>query len=320
MPDLDSVRRLYPERPGTFGEARGRARLVLIEHIGRRSQRRARWSGRLALAGVGLAAAATAVAIALVGVGNEPRIDDAAAAVLRDAARQARAQEPLPPLGEGRVLYVKSVDAYLSTYPERGYALLEPHVREIWLGPNGGRLRTTTGRPHFPSRRDRQGWIAAGRPNLRAGTSATDEIPAQPASDLPANPDALFARLQEASEGHSRGTSTEMFTLVADAFRGAIVSPAQRAALYEVVARIPTVELVGPVKDSVGRSGVAVAIDDTTNGTRHRLVIDPKTGKLLEEQEAVHRENVYGYPEGTVIGKSTYHVTAMVGSIGTRPS
>ncbi len=320
MPDLDSVRNLYPERPRMSEEARGRARLVLVEHIDRPSRRGVQWSRRLTLVGVSLAAAATAVLIALVGIGNEPRIDAAAAAVLRDAARQARAQEPLPPLGRGRVLYVRSVDAYLSTYPERGYALLEPHVREIWLGPDGGRLRTSAGRPFFPSRRDRRGWIAAGRPNLPAGTSDTDEIPAQPASDLPAGPDALFARLEEASEGHSRGTSTQMFTLVADAFRGAIVSPAQRAALYEVVARIPGVELVGSVRDSVGRSGMAVAIDDASSGTTHRLVIDPKTGTMLEEQEVVRLGNVYGYPEGTVIGHSTYLVTAMVGSVGARPS
>jgi hypothetical protein len=293
MPDLESVRTLYPEASPTPTEVRRRARLVLVEHIGHRSQRRAWWSRRHALAGVGLAAAATAVAAALVGVGNEPRIDDAAAAALRDAARQVRAQEPLPPLGEGRVLYVKSVDAYLSTYPERGYALLEPHVRELWLGPDGGRLRMRTGRPHFPTRGDRRSWIAAGRPNLPAGTSDT-EIPPQPASDLPADPDALFARLEEASEGHSRGTSTQMFTLVADAFRGAIVSPAQRAALYEVVARIPGVELVGSVRDSVGRGGTAVAMDDDSSGTTHRLVIDQKTGTMLEEQEVVRRGNVYG--------------------------
>jgi hypothetical protein len=320
MPDLESVRSLYPEASPASAEVRRRARLVLVEHIGHRSRRRTWWSRKHALAGVGLAVAAAAVAVALVGVGNEPRVDDAAAAVLRDAARQARAQEPLPPLGEGRVLYVKSVDAYLSTYPERGYALLEPHVREIWLGPDGGRLRTSTGRPLLPSRRDRLGWVAAGRPKLRAGTSETDEIPPHPASDLPADPDALFARLEEASAGHSRGTSTEMFTLVADAFRGAIVSPAQRAALYEVVARIPGVELVGSVRDSVGRSGMAVAIDDNSGRTTHRLVIDPRTGTMLEEQEVVRRGNVHGYPEGTVIGHSTYVVTAMVRSVGARPS
>jgi hypothetical protein len=76
MPDLDSVRTLYPERPRTSDQARGRARLVLIEHIDRGSQRGAgaRWPRRLTLVGVSLAAAATAVLIALVGVGNEPRI------------------------------------------------------------------------------------------------------------------------------------------------------------------------------------------------------------------------------------------------------
>ncbi len=239
--------------------------------------------------------------------------------MLRDAAVQARAQAPLPPVGRGRVLYVKSVDAYMASWTERDFSVRVPHVREIWLGPDGGLLRTTSGKPEFLSERDRLNWIAAGRPNLREG-GGTVALEKQPPSDLPADPDALFARLEDEARGHSKGTYVEMFTLLGDAFRETNLNPAQRAALYEVAARLPGVELVGRVRDSVSRSGVAVAMDEKNDGIRHTLVIEPETGTLLAEEQATLAKNVFRYPARTVIGRSTYLDTRMVGAVGARPS
>jgi hypothetical protein len=55
---------------------------------------------------------------------------------------------PCPPLvipGHGQVLYTKLINAYTDTVVPVGgakaaYTALVPHVREAWLGPNGGRL------------------------------------------------------------------------------------------------------------------------------------------------------------------------------------
>ncbi|MFD7560913.1 CU044_5270 family protein [Streptomyces sp. NPDC059835] len=58
------------------------------------------------------------------------------------------------------------------------------------------------------------------------------------------------------------------------------LEPRQRAAVYEVLADMPGLRLVGPVKDSTGRSGTAVEAD--THNMRIRLVIDPEEGGLLE--------------------------------------
>jgi hypothetical protein len=312
MPALDKIRELYPDPPPTLPETRARARLALVARVERRRR-------RVALPAAGLAVAAVAAALALVGVGNEASVDARAAAVLRDAAAKVKAQPPIPPVARGRVLYVKSVDAYLSTWADAGnFTVLVPHVRELWQGPDGGLLETRTGNPKFLSERDRQGWIAAGRPDLREGVRKLPIGPHEP-SGLPTNPDALFERLENEARGHSEGTYRQMFTRLGDYLRETNVTPAQRAALYEVAAQIPGVELVGPVLDPIGRQGVAVAMAQRSDGVRHTLVIDPKTGTLLAEESVTLEDNFYGYPADTVVGHSTYVVTAMVGRVGARP-
>ena len=77
-----------------------------------------------------------------------------------------------------------------------------------------------------------------------------------------------------------------MFVFVGDSLRETNASPEQRAALYAVAARIPGVDLVGPVTDSAGRRGIAVAKDDNVNHIRSTLVFDPRTSVLLAEEES----------------------------------
>ncbi|HEV3478677.1 MAG TPA: CU044_5270 family protein [Gaiellaceae bacterium] len=314
MPALEKIRELYPDPPPPSPEERARARLALVA----RMERPRRLSRRALLPAAGLAAAAAAAVIALVGVGDEAATDARAAAVLHDAAAKTKAQK-IP--GSGSVLYVKSVDAYLSTWADRGnFSVLVPHVREIWQGPEGGLLDTSTGEAKFLSERDRRRWIAAGRPNLREGGAGRIALGPQQPSDLPTDVDALFARLENEARGHSEGTHRQMFTRLGDYLRETNISPAQRAALDEVAARIPGVELVGPLRDSVGRRGVAVAMDHPSDGLRHTLVVDPKTGTLLAEQRVTLEENLHGYPAGTVVGHSTYLDTRMVRAPGVRPA
>jgi hypothetical protein len=312
MPALERIRELYPEPLSPTPDSRARARRLLVARLEHRPPRRL--SRRAFLPAAGLAVAATAAVVALVGIGDEAAIDARAATVLRQAAAHARAQK-IP--GEGPVLYVRSVNAYMAT-SERDFSVLEPHTREVWVGPKGGRVRSTTGTPRFLSERDRRNWIAAGRPEIEGGRNFDLPIPREKRNALPSDPDALFDELEDSSRGHSEGTYREMFTLAADAFRATNITPALRAALYEVVAQIPGVELIGPVKDPVGRPGVAVAMDHPNQGTRHTLVIDPDTGTMLSEQQVTLEKNFYRYPAGTVVGHSTYVVTAMVESVGTR--
>jgi hypothetical protein len=200
------------------------------------------------------------------------------------------------------------------------YGALIPWSRESWIGPTGGRMRQVPGRPAFVNDRDREVWIADGRPSFTGPTAADwTPLPAAQPLDLPTNTDALYAQLRRETQSYGNRQDAEMFVLVGDALRETNASPAQRAALYAVAARIPGVELVGPVTDSAGRRGIAVAKDDDVSHTRSTLVFDPQTSVLLAEEESLLADNSFGYPVGTRIDSATYLVTAIVGSLGARP-
>ena len=270
----------------------------------------------------GAAATAAVAAAVFVGVGtNGGESASAAAVILRDAAEVARAQPAARPRS-GQYLYVKSVSAYLTQSvpsPELSFAVLVPRVREIWIGPDGGVIRERSGRPRFLSESDRARWTAAGRPALREPAATTRIGPPQRLT-LSADPDALYRTLERRAAGHPEGVHEQMFTLVGDALRETGVTPAQRAALLEVAARIPGVELVGRVTDPAGRAGVAVAMPSVEDGIRHTLVLDPGTGTLLAEEQVTLARNSWGYRAGTVVGHSTYLEEGVVDSPRQRPA
>jgi hypothetical protein len=208
------------------------------------------------------------------------------------------------------------VDAYITTTGlsnGKWFNVLVPHVREVWLAPDrNGRLAETSGKPRFLTEQDRERWIAAGRPPQGGRSSVTTLSPERPL-DLPTNPDALYAQLEHEAQGNSNGVYPEMFTLIGDSLRETATTPAQRAALYEVAARLPGVQLLGTVHDSTGRAGTAVALDGH-DGIRVVLVLDPRTSSLLEEQQITLPGNSFGVPAGEQIGYATYLVQAVVDS------
>jgi len=288
-------------------------RIVTTPLPSARTQRAPRGRARLALPALAVAVAAVALAVTFSSGGHGT--ESAAAATLRKAAGVARRQTPLVP-GPGQYLYTKSVDAYMATTVPAGgagteYSVLVPHVREVWLGPDGGRLYETSGKARFLTAQDRERWIAAGSPSL-AEHAAETPLDATKPLDLPSDPDALYARLRDDAKGHGNSLDGEMFTLVGDSLRETSATPAQRAALFQVAARIPGVELVGSVKDSAGRTGIAVARED--HGVRSTLIFDPETSALLSEEDVALPGNPYGYETGTLVGYATYLEQAIVDS------
>ncbi len=280
-------------------------------------RRRRRW---LAVPVVAVAVAATAIAVLVSTSGSST--PSAAAATLRKVATVARAQAPLTP-GPGQYVYTKSVDAYVNTVVPAGgaaaaYNVLVQHVREVWLGRNGGRVYQTNGTPQFPTGQDRQRWLAAGQPDL-SEPPMDAKLSRTPPLDLPTDANALYDRLKrEASApGDDNPLNLEMFTLVGDSLRETAATPAQRAALYQVAARLPGIELLGPVKDSAGRSGIGVAMSN--HGIRFTLVLDPETSALLAEESVALPGNRYGYPADFRTGYATYLVHTIVDSETSTP-
>jgi RNA polymerase sigma-70 factor (ECF subfamily) len=273
-------------------------------------------------------AAATTAAVVLVLTGTNATVSASAARVLHQAAGAARRERSAATLASGQYLYTKSVDAYMATTagtrPDGTtwqYSALVPHVREIWLAADGsGWLHETDGKPTFLSERDRQDWIADGRPSLGARESDTrlggGPANAQmPSLDLPSDPEALYARLHHQAEGNGNGVYPEMFTLIGDALRENSTTPAQRAALYEVAARLPGIELVGRTTDATGRPAIGIAMENGHDDARSTLLFDPHSFALLGEEQVLLPGNGFGYPAGTVVGLATYVDQKVVDSV-----
>jgi hypothetical protein len=276
--------------------------------------RRWRYAGAVA------AAALVSVAAGIIVGGSNTTGTASAATVLKKVASVARTHQPLV-AGPGQFVYTKSDWLSLDTYVANGssYSALIPWSRESWVGPTGGRMHQVPGQPRFISERDRSSWIAAGSPPFTGpAASAPEPLPPARPLELPADPDALFDQLKRETTSYGDRQYAEMFVLVGDSLRETNASPAQRAALYAVAARIPGIDLLGDVT-SAGRRGIAVAKDDDVNHVRSTLVFDPQTSALLAEEESTLDGNSFGYPVGTRIETATYLVTTVVDSLGARP-
>jgi hypothetical protein len=209
--------------------------------------------------------------------------------------------------------------------------MLLPSEVETWVSFDDslrGRIRKVLGKPRFVSADQRAGWVAAGSPPLSRPGQVEDSAVsgsgmAFDASELPTDP----AELREMIEAREiRGVSgppgeAETFTLIGDMLRRTYLPAETRAALYELTAELPGVELLGEVRDPVGRAGIGVAFTDSKDRTRRELIFDPRTSALLGERESIVGSAAYGFkaPPGTTIGYAAYLESKVVDSVGEKP-
>jgi hypothetical protein len=267
----------------------------LESRLSRPRRERKRWR----LPGLAFVAAVVAAAIALVtGLGTAREPDARAAQVLRTAAAQLGTSDVAPTLGPGQYWYVKSVGHSMvtSVTGSSSFNALTTTVHIEWVGADGsGRIVRTDEDPQFPTALDRQRWVAAGKPPLggsldspQAAGSMVFPFGSRSLSyadvrALPTDPGALAALVEQAAVRNSWSLSWQELDLIGELMRNAPLSPAQGAALYEVAARLPDVQLVGPTTDPSGRPGTGVAV--TSNGQQMELVIDTATGQLLGDRQ-----------------------------------
>lgn len=249
---------------------------------------------------------------------RDPRLDE------RPATRKPAATglAPTRPLRPGRYLYTRSHSTYLSIVGDGpGYAMMVPNERESWMALDGtGWMKTRNGKEIWLSDRDRQRWIAAGRPDLNGkgdDTSIGVDDQGGPApmstTQLPTDPDALYAKL---SHGN---TPDQTFQALQSALQESYTTPAQRAALYEVADRIPGVEREANAADHDGRLGTGFTFDDTQNKMRTVVAIDPQTHALLGSTTTTLPGYWDDYKPGTVIGWTVIDRVEVVDKIKQRP-
>ncbi|HET6998642.1 MAG TPA: CU044_5270 family protein [Solirubrobacterales bacterium] len=353
MKDVELLRQFREALPSARDESRETARAALLERTeaagrtgleGRAPAWRSR-RVRLAVAGVGIAAVLVALPVAI--FGGSGRVEPAAADILRETAVVAATREATTP-GPGEFLYTRSKSAYLTATPylpagERHlctgrnpcdmtgapqWSALRPVVRETWVSFDGsrmGRAREVSGEARFVSEDQRRHWVAAGEPPLPEAGHVEDMTLSGSgefvdASGLPTDPVSLRELIEARKIPGLSGPpgEAETFVLIGDMLRGTYLPAEIRAALYEVTAELPGVELLGKVEDPVGRPGMGVAFTDEKRGTRQELIFDPETSVLLGERVSLVRSGVYGFeaPPGTPIGYTAYLESKVVDSVG----
>jgi hypothetical protein len=92
-----------------------------------------------------------------------------------------------------------------------------------------------------------------------------------------------------------------------------------RASLYRVLATTPGIHLLGHTRDSIGRSGTAVAVN--IEDVQLELILDPTTGELLQTSRTLlHRSKAYydGKQPPGLINRATYLASGVVTSTRAR--
>jgi hypothetical protein len=304
-----------------------RREIVMPKATPRRTRRPTRrWAPRVA-AVVGAVVITGAVGV-IIRPGSAGGPASAAAAELHQLAVVAADQPATAPPAPGQYMYTYSEEAYTSTTVEssgKTYTVSVPETRQIWIGTDGsGRLLESFGQAVFLSAQDRADWVAAGSPSLQQGSSdetfgpgGLSDGPVNLAT-LPTDPTALAVLFSTGKvEGGPPGPAEE-FTQIGDLLRETDASPALRAALYQVAAGLPGVELLGHVTDHSGRSGVGIAY--VSGGTQHELIFNPGTSALMGEEDtavdAPTTASTSKYAAGTLVDWVVYLSSGVVNSTG----
>ncbi len=287
--------------------------------------------------GFGAAVAAGAAAIATLAVllgggGTFSALPASAASVLRASARALQRSGGSLALAPGDYLYTKTATwfRYTQLAPR---PIVVRSIHEEWIARDGiGRDRDHvishsrgSGGPGDPARSTDDRLRATVRPFLLSSVPSISLSYTQ-LRRLPADPTGLSAvvdRIATRSHVALSVPSGQLQAVVKFALlRGLAQTPAPtgvRAALYRVLASTPGIRLVGRLTDSVGRTGVALAVT-LAGAIQLELIIDPSTGDLLQTSRTLlHRSSLMaGQPAG-LVNRDTFLLSAVVKSIHSRP-
>ena len=319
MDELDAVRAFRTEVSEPDAEVRGLALTALENKMAGRSATTRHWRWRFGFARIAVPVSLVVVALVALALASPlfgPRggQGNAAARELHSLADVAAQQASGPALTEGMYAYSRSDNVQLNTSTNADgttTSTLVSYTREIWIGADGsGRIHEVgEGRP----RTDEQfGPGGLTQPLQTLGLSEAE------LNQLAQNPDELAQVIAEQAGGTKNPVNQESFVMVGDLLRESNASAQLRSALFQVVAGIPGVELVGNVSDPEGRKGVSVAM--TANGVRSELIFDPQNSVLLaERQTIVSPVPDLDFPVGTVFDSMTFLQSGVVDSTSATP-
>ena len=252
-------------------------------------------------------------------------IDHAAAAQLHRFAT-ITLRSPEATLGEGQYLYeeteTRSLVVFVSSATGMIFRYFITSKEERWLGLDGsGRTHSVISFPDFVSDADREayeryvasplsqgewggGWESK-ESRSRVGPGAWQVFDF---SELPTDVDALREMIERREIIGGPEGDWETFNLAADVLTWGYAPAPLRAAVFEVMAGIPGVELLGRSTDELGRAGISVGY--THNDERQEVLFDRHTAEVLERRH-VSVSGDWG-PDERAMSASRYRIAARV--------
>jgi hypothetical protein len=207
---------------------------------------------------------------------------------------------------------------YLSTavYGGRAWSWYQPARVESWIAADGsGREATNSAKAWFASQEDRETWEAAGkprflvhgfRPHRSVEAFGPGSIPdllydTELVTGMPTEVEPLADWLRDLASQPARGggngfeDSVKTIEFLGEFLRNPALTPSQRLDLYEAETKVAGVEVLGPVKDAIGREGTAIAAQSANSGalTRYSLIVDPGNGRILESEDLILKAPAY---------------------------
>jgi hypothetical protein len=281
--EVEAVRRtLVAPSPDPEARARARARLraamaqtaPVTGTLPRHRRRR-----------LGIAVAAAALVAALMVGQSILRSPVSAASELRRLATLA-GSEPANSIPEGSSFYTERTETDFNTFTLPSGAAVQFSVDrtiQTWTGPDGAFARKTVSEePTFPTQADQQAYDALD-PLDPAGTTseyfARGPLTGLSLADLPTDANTLESMLRSGQVVLRGSDDSDVFSLIGELLTATPASPSLRSALFEVAARLPSVESAGMVTDPIGRQGVGFRLP--AGHLVQELIFDPATSALV---------------------------------------
>ncbi|WP_405860735.1 CU044_5270 family protein [Streptomyces sp. NBC_01515] len=281
--------------------------------------RRNKWL-RPAIAATAVATAAAVTFVVLPSSGSSSATaqppSKSTTALLEDIALAAEHEKSYGTVRDDQFVYVDSKVSYAG-YEEGKATKIPPlHRQEVWMSVDGlhvGLVREAGRKPYSIPVDVKPDWLKSGKGGWDV-SSYYNHV-----KTLPTDADAMYQYLAKTAPKDSGQEKYQaMFVLVGDLLHDSIVPPAQSAALFRAVARIPGVTAAKGVKDAAGRSGVAIGRDDPDNPTREEWIFDAKTYEFLGER-SVATKDYSDVKKGTVTADTAVLRRAIVDKAGERP-
>ncbi len=238
---------------------------------------------------------------------------------------------PLITAPKGGYVYFRSEtwNLVVSVSNQTATSTLVPKVDEIWSGADGPRLQIQRdAAPITPEplsaaeERNARKTVTTGPPQ-RSYLRPSDLGVFDSLAGLPDAPGALFAKLA-APQGYGSTRLTDPIAVgrainsLENYLDFSAPTPRFLTALYKMLAIVPGVSDAGWTTDRAGRAGIGIAV--TSDGVTTEIVVNPRTGALLDIEDVQLDKNLNRVRVPAVIGYDLLFKAATVSVLGARPA